>query len=49
MPKKPQPPEVAELAQKMLKAAGKQNPVTLMQALLMCMRLVEFVTIEPPK
>lgn len=44
-----QPHEVAELAQKMLKAAGTQNPVTLMKALLLCMQLVDATTPRPKK
>lgn len=36
-----QPPEVIVLAQKLLKAAGKQNPVTLMNALLVCMETID--------
>ena len=42
-------PEVVELAQKILKAAGKQNPATMMKALLMCMRLIDVVTPRPRK
>ena len=44
MTKKTPNPEVTALAQKMLKAAGKQNPVTLMYALLLCMQLVDAMT-----
>lgn len=36
-----QQPEVIELTKKLLKAAGKQNTVTLMNALLVCMALVD--------
>lgn len=32
-----QPQEVVDLARKLLKAAGKQSPITLMKALLLCM------------
>lgn len=43
-----QPHEVAALAQKMLKAAGEQNPVNLMKALLLCIQLVD-ATARPTK
>ena len=44
-----QPQEVMDLATKLLKAAGKQTPVTLMNALLVCMQLVDATTHGPRK
>ena len=44
-----QPQEVMDLAAKLLKAAGKQNPVTMMNALLVCMQLVDATTHGPRK
>lgn len=46
---KPTPPEIIDLAHKILKAAGKQNPVTLMNALLVCMKLIDSVHKDQPK
>lgn len=44
-----QPPEVILLAKKLLKAAGKQSPVTLMNALLVCMELIDAAQHGPRK
>ena len=44
-----QPPEVIVLAQKLLKAAGKQNPVTLMNALLVCMETIDKTHMLQPR
>lgn len=43
------PPEVILLAKQLLKAAGKQNPVTLMNALLVCMELIDAAHNGPRK
>ena len=44
-----QPQEVVDLAQRLLKAAGKQSPVVMMNALLLCMQLVDATTHGPRK
>jgi hypothetical protein len=49
MTDKEQEQTVIDLSKKLLKAAGKQSPVTMMMALLMCMRVVEASTGHIPK
>jgi hypothetical protein len=49
MTDKEQEQAVIDLSKKLLKAAGNQSPVTMMMALLMCMRVVEASTVHIPK
>lgn len=44
-----QTPEVADLAQEILNKFGKQNPETLLKALLMCIQLIVFMLEDPPR